>query len=107
MSRGMTRTSLSKNSDSQPIPDGWQPTEKTIHRSFPTRSFVRGVEFISGIRDLAEAANHHPDIILTFPTVIVTLTTHDESRVTSKDLALAVEIDRFWSERFGKENGAS
>ncbi len=81
-------------------PEGWQPTDKTIHRTFKTNSFVRGVEFITAIKDLAGAANHHPDIILSFPAVIVTLTTHDEGMVTMKDTALAVQINRIWDERF-------
>ena len=82
------------------IPAHWAPTDKTIHRTFKTNSFVRGVEFINAIKDLAEAVNHHPDIILTFPAVIVTLTTHDEGAVTMKDLALAEQINRVWDERF-------
>lgn len=82
------------------LPPGWQPTDKTIHRTFKTNNFVRGVEFITAIKDLAEAVNHHPDIILSFPAVIVTLTTHDEGMVTMKDIALAVQINRLWDERF-------
>ena len=83
------------------MPDGWQPTDKTIHRTFATNSFVKGVEFITAIKDLAEAVNHHPDVILSFPAVIVTLTTHDEGMVTMKDTALAAQINRVWEERFG------
>jgi len=77
-------------------PAHWQPTDKTIHRTFETKSFVRGVEFITGIKDLAEAMNHHPDIILTYPAVIVTLTTHDQGLVTDKDIRLAEQINDLW-----------
>lgn len=82
------------------VPTDWQATEKTIHRTFPTGTFVRGVAFITAIRDLAEGVNHHPDIILTYPTVIVTLMTHDEGMVTMKDIALAEQINRIWAEQF-------
>lgn len=82
------------------LPSDWQATEKTIHRTFQTGSFVRGVEFVTAIKDLAEAVNHHPDIILTYPAVIVTLMTHDEGRVTSKDIALAEQISLLWHDRF-------
>ena len=88
------------------IPTGWAPTEKTIHRTFPTNSFVRGVEFITAIKDLAEAANHHPDIILTFPALIITLTTHDKGKVTAKDIALAQQINEIWERRFALEASA-
>lgn len=85
------------------IPTGWAPTDHTIHRTFPTKSFVRGVDFVTAIKDLAEAANHHPDIILTYPAVIVTLTTHDENAVTTKDLALAAQINELWDKAFALE----
>ncbi len=88
------------------IPAGWAPTEKTIHRTFPTKSFVHGVDFVTGIKDLAEAMNHHPDVILTYPAVIVTLTTHDENAVTPKDLALAAQINDLWDKAFALETSA-
>lgn len=91
----MTATS-SKANNRVTVPPGWARTEKTIHRTFATGSFVRGVTLIEGLRDLAEAVNHHPDVILTYPAVIVTLTTHDEGQVTERDLALAWEINRLW-----------
>ncbi len=77
-------------------PLGWSPTDKTIHRTFATNSFVRGVEFVTAIKDLAEAVQHHPDIILTYPAVIVTLTTHDLGQVTQKDIDLAGQINDAW-----------
>ncbi len=87
-------------SDRRAIPAHWQPTEKTIHRTFHTGTFVRGVEFVNAVKDLAETAHHHPDVILTYPTVIITLTTHDDGMVTMKDLALAAQINRVWEEQF-------
>lgn len=86
--------------DQHRIPAGWTPTDKTIHRSFPTGSFDRGVSFVSAIAKLANAAQHHPDIILTFSTVIVTLTTHDEGMVTAKDLGLAGQVSTLWDQEF-------
>lgn len=77
-------------------PSGWEPTKKTIHRTFSTGTFARGVSFIDAIAPLAETAGHHPDIILTYPCVIVTLTTHDKGQVTDKDLRLAQQINDLW-----------
>lgn len=77
-------------------PRGWSPTDKTIHRTFTTGSFTRGVSFVDAIAPLAETMNHHPDIILSYPCVIVTLTTHEKSRVTDKDLRLAEQINDLW-----------
>lgn len=77
---------------------GWAPTDKTIHRTFHTGTFDAGVAFINDLAKLAAAADHHPDVILTYKAVIITLTTHDEGRVTDKDVALAEQINRLWDE---------
>ena len=79
---------------------GWDPTEKTIHRTFRTGSFDRGVQFINAIAKLATAADHHPDILLTHAAVIVTLMTHDVGMVTAKDLALAKQINQLWDTKY-------
>jgi 4a-hydroxytetrahydrobiopterin dehydratase len=87
------------------IPTGWAETGKTIQRTFRTGSFHDGVTLVVAIGQLADAADHHPDILLTYPTVVVTLMTHDEGRVTERDLRLAAQIDRVWQERFPASGG--
>ena len=81
------------------VPSGWAEAGKTIQRTFGTGDFNAGVSFVVAIGRLADAADHHPDILLTYPRVVVTLTTHDAGRVTEKDLRLAAEINRVWDER--------
>lgn len=55
--------------------------------------FMRGLLFVERVAGLAEAANHHPDIALTYPLVLIQLTTHDSGGLTEKDFKLAKEID--------------
>lgn len=59
---------------------------------FATGSFVAGVELIEAIAELAEAANHHPDVDLRFPHVTVRLVSHDVGSLTRRDLDLAWQI---------------
>lgn len=76
------------------LPD-WYVESPGIAATFATGSFARGVELVNAIGELAEAANHHPDVELTYPHVVVHLVTHDEgATVTSKDTALAAEISK-------------
>lgn len=82
------------------IPDGWKKSGETIERTFQTGNFDRGVSLVVGIGKLAGAANHHPDVHLSYPNVRVVLTTHDEGRVTDRDTRLAGQIDRLWEESF-------
>lgn len=76
----------------------WDPTDKTIHRTFRTKSFSRGVEFLNRIAPIADELDHHPDVILTALAVIITLTSHDVGHVTDKDHTLAAKINTIWDE---------
>ena len=57
-----------------------------------TGSFSAGLEFVNRIGDLAEEANHHPDVELTYPQVTIALTTHDAGGLTAADIDLARQI---------------
>ncbi len=59
---------------------------------FRTDSFAAGVELIEAIAELAEAANHHPDVDLRYATVTVRLVSHDIEGLSRRDLALARQI---------------
>lgn len=77
----------------------WRFGVDMLKARFETGSFVRGTEFLVAITELAEAANHHPDVVLTYPRVDISLTTHDAGGVTSKDVALAREISQLAGEK--------
>jgi 4a-hydroxytetrahydrobiopterin dehydratase len=71
----------------------WRVGDSGATARYATGSFARGVDLVNEIGRLADAANHHPDIELTYPTVTVRLITHDEGdAVTDKDAALAAQI---------------
>lgn len=42
---------------------------------------------------LAEAADHHPDILVRYTRVTLTLSTHDAGGLTARDFALARQFD--------------
>lgn len=60
--------------------------------TFP--DFATALAFVNQVGALAEAANHHPDVYLTWGKVRLTLWTHTANGLTDKDFALAAEIDR-------------
>jgi len=72
--------------------DDWRFFLMKLHARFKTGSFTKGLELVTRITEAAEAANHHPDVVLTYPQVDVDLTSHDVGGVTSRDVALAREI---------------
>jgi 4a-hydroxytetrahydrobiopterin dehydratase len=60
-----------------------------------TRSnFVDAVRFVDAVVPIAEEANHHPDIAISWNKVTLRLTTHDAGGLTQLDLDLAAQIDQ-------------
>ena len=71
----------------------WQQDGETLTARFATGDFATGLALVNRIGVSAEAANHHPDLTLTYPEVGVTLTSHDVGGITSRDVELARVID--------------
>ncbi|MEO6957317.1 MAG: 4a-hydroxytetrahydrobiopterin dehydratase [Antricoccus sp.] len=72
--------------------DDWRLLAQGLHARFSTGDFLAGVRFVSQLAEAAEAANHHPDVTLTYPHVDIKLISHDVGQVTDRDLDLAREI---------------
>jgi 4a-hydroxytetrahydrobiopterin dehydratase len=52
------------------------------------------MEFVNKIADAAEAASHHPDILINYNKVTLTLTSHDSGGVTQRDIRMAGTINQ-------------
>lgn len=74
------------------LPD-WQRDGNTIRRVFDRGDFTGAVEFLNTILPLAELANHHPDVEISWKDVTITLTTHSAGGLTAADFELARQID--------------
>lgn len=72
--------------------DDWRQLFETLRTRFRTGSFATGLRLVTRIGELAEEADHHPDVDLRYPTVAVTLWSHDVGGVTSRDVDLARRI---------------
>ena len=72
----------------------WQETENGLVKVFVFRNFLKAIDFVNDISKIAEAENHHPDILIhSYNKVKITLITHDEGQITCKDQVLAKLID--------------
>jgi 4a-hydroxytetrahydrobiopterin dehydratase len=75
------------------LPD-WRRLFDTLRTRYRTGDFATGLRLVGRIGELAEEANHHPDVDLRYPTVAVTLWSHDAGGVTSRDVDLARKISQ-------------
>jgi 4a-hydroxytetrahydrobiopterin dehydratase len=72
---------------------GWERDGDEIVRTIRFPEFMDGIRFIGRVADMAEVADHHPDIDIRYRNVRFALSTHDEGGLTEKDLHLARQIN--------------
>lgn len=73
---------------------GWSRDGDTIRRQFAFDGFASAVAFVVRIGFDAEAADHHPDILISnYKKVTVSFTTHREKGLTERDFAGAAAAD--------------
>lgn len=70
---------------------GCESDGASIGRKFTFASYMEGVGFATKVAEAADRADHHPDILIGYRAVTVTLTSHDSGGVTGRDLSLARE----------------
>ena len=75
--------------------DDWHRDGGSIERDLSFADFAAAIAFVNRVAELAEAANHHPDILLHgWNKVRLTLSTHSEGGLTEADFSMAGQIDR-------------
>ena len=80
----------------------WSQVGEAIQRTFQFKDFIAAMKFVNAVAEAAEADQHHPDILIRYNLVTLTLATHDAGGITEKDFALARKADGF----FGKPTPA-
>ena len=66
---------------------GWTLSGRAIVKEFTFAGFPEAVAFVTRLVPGSEAADHHPDLAVSYRRVTVSFTTHSEGGVTAKDLA--------------------
>lgn len=72
----------------------WRREGQTIVRDLALDDFAAAIAFVNRVAEAAEAANHHPDILVHgWNKVRLTLSTHSAGGLTEADFALAASLD--------------
>ena len=72
---------------------GWQMEGDALFKRFNFDNFAASLSFVNKVGDLAEAADHHPDITFGWGYAELRIMTHDRGGVTDVDFALVEKID--------------
>jgi 4a-hydroxytetrahydrobiopterin dehydratase len=70
----------------------WQVVGTELVKEFRFASYMAGIDFVQRVAVLAEALNHHPDLIVGWRKVTVRLSTHSAGGLTGLDFALAGQL---------------
>ncbi len=74
---------------------GWELSDdvKKISKTFTLPDFVKAVDFVNQVADIAEGEGHHPDIRINYNKVKLTVWTHSIGGLSENDFILAAKID--------------
>ena len=72
---------------------GWELKNGEIVKTFKFESFIDAISFVNEVADLADELDHHPDMLIQYNKVTLTLSTHSAGGLTDKDFFLASEIE--------------
>jgi 4a-hydroxytetrahydrobiopterin dehydratase len=75
------------------LPKGWIDSQGALERTFELPSFPEAIAFVSRVAGMAEEANHHPDITISYKEVTLRWTTHSAGGITDRDYELATRTN--------------
>ena len=90
--------------------NGWTLDGDAIKKQYTFGGFPEAMAFVNRLAPEAEAADHHPDIHISYKRVTLTYSTHSEGGLTAKDFAGAVHlgihvVNHAHDERSARGNG--
>lgn len=85
----MTRLSSAEIEQRLKTAPEWTAVGDAISRTFQFKDFAEAMRFVNSAAKHAEQVQHHPDILVRWNRVTLTLSTHDAGGVTEKDFEFA------------------
>jgi 4a-hydroxytetrahydrobiopterin dehydratase len=71
----------------------WSPGKGSIEREFRFTDFRGAMEFVNKVAALANEEDHHPDILISYSKVRLTLSTHTINGLSLNDFIVAAKVD--------------
>jgi 4a-hydroxytetrahydrobiopterin dehydratase len=72
---------------------GWELADGQITTTVTRKDFKDALLFVNAVGYLAERANHHPDVLISWNKVTLNLVSHSAGGLTAKDFALARQVN--------------
>lgn len=82
-----------------PTAKGWDRHGDMLVRTWQFPSFRRALEFVNQAGALIEKTDHYPDLVLSYRTVRIEISTHDVGGLTERDFELISAINEIPTDR--------
>ena len=73
---------------------GWTILDNSIVKEYKFKSYLEGLDFANKIGHIAEEQDHHPDILIGWRRVTLTLTTHSIKGLSENDFIMAAKVEK-------------
>ena len=74
--------------------ESWKIVERELIKVFRFGDYLEGIEFAGRCGKIAEEMNHHPDLLIQWRKVTVSISTHSAGGLTALDFEFANKIER-------------
>ena len=72
----------------------WGNSNKKLERTFKFKDFNESIDFVNKVAKISEEQDHHPDIIIKYNEVKISITDHEKGGVSDKCHKLVKDIDK-------------
>ena len=72
----------------------WEAENDNLKKHFEFENFAEALEFVNRVGAIAEARDHHPDVLFGWGYAEFFITTHDVGGITARDFELAKAIEQ-------------
>jgi 4a-hydroxytetrahydrobiopterin dehydratase len=73
---------------------GWALKQNQLEKAYTFDDFKGSMAFVNRVAAIADDMDHHPDILILYNRVTLSLTSHDSGGLTERDFSLAGRIDQ-------------
>ena len=89
----MSRLSVTEIQEKLSTLNEWEFKDNTIRKTFTFETYMESIGFINRLAEIAEEANHHPDMAVGWCRIDVAFTSHDQGGVTLACIEMAKKAE--------------
>jgi len=90
----MSRLSVTEIQEKLSTLNEWEFKDNTIRKTFTFETYMESIGFINRLAEIAEEANHHPDMAVGWCRIDVAFTSHDQGGVTLACIEMAKKANK-------------